>query len=858
MTDKDYNYRAVRTAAEFTKWVDLLLSRDQPFGFDIETGFVGDPVLDKIALKTMHPQWRLVGFSFSGVTPEEEAAGKQWARYVPIAHDDDVNVDDPVQVARDLWRLLQSGNAVAHNAAFELKGTGRWFREMLGDDPEYGPQVTCDFGIFPLLGDSQLLAFVADLWQGQKHKYKNTNVGQDLKSLVWHVFGHKMIEFMSLFEEYKLKKQSHARFNMLPLSATVVKYACEDALWCLKLWRLELEQVKEDEASGNYSDLPYKIELDLLPVVARMDQRGLPLDWTYMQTKLEEAEELRAQMNDEILQEISDELGDEVMNTNLGSPKQVAELLYDKLGVPQPRERGEFTRSTAEKPLQSLAKENKVVRDILTYRTVVKLIGSYLKKYLTQLNYGEEGGSPYAAEPGKAYPSHNQTGAISGRFSVDGMSYQQLPKPYRYILKNGLEYHLAFREVIKAPEDFRIVGFDYSQIQLRMMAGFAQEKAMINAFARGTDIHTATASSMLKVPVDEVTDKQRSKGKTLNFSIVFGQGPDALANSLTSPEDPVTKEDAEKLLQQYYAGFPALSDWMQGLQETARTGHYVRGLFGRRYKIWEHESALAGVRSKGDRTAVNEPIQGAEALYAKLAMVRADKAIRKAGLQDKIHLVIMVHDALEFYVHNSISTQEVIDLLGPEVSFDIEELDPNFKNFPFIAADWHEGPSLGALVEIELDDDGKIDGYSMKMEVVGTEKQKWTGDTFESVFSQYETWRKTEHPEIVNRKRAREGTLEAVRAEMPKEVEQETASKSFEIYVNHEITPQQSDDFVRVYRSKPGNNSFTIITPTQRRVLKVTSGLDLSDVNLVSLQLEGATMSEVKSEVEFDEEEIPF
>lgn len=849
------NYTTVRKAAQFTKLVDFILDRGEPFGFDIETGYVGDPIHDKIALKTMHPQWVLAGFSLSAATEEETENQKEWAMYVPIAHDDEegkgVNADDPKQIARDLWRLLQSGLAICHNASFELKGTGRWFREQLADDPEYGEAVTEDFGIFPVMGDSQLLAFVADLWQGATIRGGKTNVGQDLKSLVWHVFGHQMIKFDELFEEFNLKKKAHQRFNMLQLTPRVVKYACEDALWCLKLWRLEKSLVAVDAEAGLYDDTAYQIELALLPVVARMDQRGLPLDWAYMESKLQEAEELRQNMNEEILKEVSDRLGDEVMNTNLGSPKQVAELLYDKLGIPQPTERGEVTRSTAEKPLQSIAKEDKIVRDILTYRTVVKLIGSYLKKYLTDLNYRNDG---------KAYPSHNATGAISGRFSVDGMSYQQLPKPYRYKLKSGLEYHLAFREVIQAPEDYRIVGFDYSQIQLRMMSGFAQEKAMLSAFARGTDIHVATASSMLGVPEDQVTGKQRSTGKTLNFSIVFGQGPDALALALHTPEEPVTKEDAAKKLQQYYDGFPALRAWMDGLQATARRKEYVRGLFGRRYRIWEHDSHLRGVQSKGDRTAVNEPIQGAEALYAKLAMIRADSAIRKAGLQDKIQLVIMVHDALEFYVHKSVSTQEVIDLLGPAVSYPIENIDPNFQNFPEIKSDWHEGPTLGSLVEIELDDEGKIAKYSMKVEVAGIEPVEWEGDTFDEVYSKFEYWRNNEHPEILNRRKVKEGLLEAVRAEMPEAEESEAVeSKTFEIHITHMPTKEQVTNLRGTLDSIEGNNSYILVTPKGSVPMTIKSGADLSNVNLISLNLGGARMNEVKEVKDaMDDERHPF
>lgn len=845
-TSENFNpdYQAITSSEDFSRYTKHIIDSGLPFGFDIESGFVGEPTSDKIAIRTMHPQWILVGFSLSYSTEEDFYTNNTAAKYIPVAHDEGPNIDNVVQVAKDLWDLLQTGRGVAHNASFELKGTGRWFREVLGNDPEYGPKVNADFGIFPLLGDSLLLAFTADLWQGDKHAHGNGNVGNDLKSVVHHRFGHKMTQFKDLFEDLKLKKQSHARFNMLPVGKKEIDYACEDALWCLHVWRTAEHDAREDE---EYKDTAYKIEMALLPVVARMDQQGLPLDWAYMESKLEEAEELRQKMNDEILQEISDQLEDEVMNTNLGSPKQVSELLYDKLGIPQPRERGELSRSTAEKPLQSIAKGNKVVRDILTYRTVVKLIGSYLKKYVTTLNYGD-GESPYAAVPGKAYPSHNATGAISGRFSVDGMSYQQLPKPYFYKLKSGQEYHLAFREVIQAPEGFRIVGFDYSQIQLRMMAGFAQEKNMLNAFARGIDIHTATASSMLNVPVEEVTDKQRSIGKTLNFSIVFGQGPDALANALTTPENPVTVDDAVKLLKQYYDGFPALRDWMAGLQAIARRKEFVRGLYGRRYRIWEHFSPLRGVQSKGDRTAVNEPIQGAEAIYAKLAMVRAENAIRKAGLQDKIKLVIMVHDALEFFVHESVTTQEVIDLLGGAVSYPVEKIDKNYSGFPEIKSDWHEGPNLGALVEIDLDDNNRIETYSMKVEVTGADKVKWEGKTFDSVYDKYAEWRATQHPEVLNRKKLREGTLEAIKSEVPEE--ETTEAKVFEIRLKQNITASAAELLKEALKKTPGPHTYKIVMPAGTAKLKgLTSGVDESSQVLISFVLSevgGATMNEVK------------
>jgi hypothetical protein len=533
-------------------------------------------------------------------------------------------------------------------------------------------------------------------------------------------------------------------------------------------------------------------------------------------------------MNEEIMKKISDELK-EPISINLNSPKQVAEILYERLGVKRPKERGKETNSTAEKALQAISKGNSIVRDILTYRTVQKMIGSYLKKYITTLNYKEDG---------RAYPGHNATGAISGRFSVDGMSYQQLPKPYYYKLDDGTEFHLAFREIIQAPENHRIVGFDYSQIQLRMMAGFAQEKNMLSAFHRGVDIHTATASSMLGVPVDKVTGKQRSIGKTLNFGIVFQQGPDALAESLTSPEEEVTKEDANKKLQQYYEGFPSLRAWMTEQQQLASAKKYVTGLWGRRYYIWEMDSDLPGIQAKGLRTAINEPIQGAEALYAKQAMINADKAIREAGLEDKIQLVIMIHDALEFFVHDSIDTQTVIDLLGDAVSYPIE----GHENFPEISSDWHEGPSLGSLVEIELDENKKISGYNMKMEVSGSPTVKWEGATFDEVFDKFTYWRKHNHPE----NKGKEWYI-PLEEEAPK-----VDPKSFEIIVS-KLDKKNLTMFMKLCEHFPGENELTLIYGSNKVKIPVKTNISLKHKVTLTKIFDSVVMYETN-----EEEVLPF
>jgi len=839
-------YRAVTKASVFKSRVDKLISDNKPFGYDIESGYVGKD-RSNISTNVSHPDWRFVSFSYTN--------SEEWADSVPMYHDDEtINVDDKLSVIKDLWRLLQTGLAVAHNAYFELLGTSRLFREHLWNDPEFGEAVRASYGLFPIKADTLLIAFNMDTWTGEyscepdengrkTSTLKKVPVGKGLKELVWYVIGHKMIEFSELFEGMGLKTKSSARFNILSTTPQVIKYACEDALYCLKLLKYETKEIQSDKAAGiDFNSTALKIDKEVLYPTFHMEQVGINLDFTFLKAKLAEAENLRDEMNEEIQEEISELLGTEA-NVLLTSPKQVAELLYDKLGIEKPRERGEETRSTSEKSLTFISKNHKIIRDILTYRTVVKMIGSYLKKYITELDYYGDG---------RAWPQHNTTGAVTGRFSVSGMSYQQLPKPYYYKLKNGREFHLSFRDAIIAPEDYRIVGFDYSQIQLRLMAGMAKERTMIKAFSDGIDIHTATASSMLKIPVDKVTGKQRSTGKTLNFAIVFGQGADQLADDLSTPEEPVSIPQAEKLLQQYFTGYPELKGWMDTLIKRGELGNYIYGLFGRRYKIWEFQSSLRGVYNKGKRMAVNEPVQGGEAYYMKRAMIQADKAIREAGLQDKIKMCIMIHDALGFYVHKSISTQQVIDLLYDSVSYRDEEAMPGY---PDISSDWHEGNSFGDVIEIDLDENRQITGYSMKAEVLsstGLVTEKWKGETFNEVDEQYQLWKKTDHPEALNKRRmAGEVIPEKVVEEEIEEIPNDPKH-----YVIHILDKIKDPVKFKTLFTEPGNNTITIISGNTEKTLPGTYKLSISDKSRVTIAIGKNNMYEKHSELLL--EEIPF
>jgi DNA polymerase I-like protein with 3'-5' exonuclease and polymerase domains len=699
----DRNYGAVKSADKFTKFVDRLLEQGDPIGFDIESGYTG-PDKEKVALLPFHPDWILVGFSFTNST--------EWARYVPVAHDDPRdNADDLLEIARQLWRMLQSGLAVAHNFSFELQAVSRYFRTWLWDDTFLAKQVRESNGLYPLLSDSMIEAWLTD-------QYDPLRVGKGLKGLTKHVFDHTMVEFMDLFPEEDSEfgpgtpksKKKYVRFNTRHLVPAVVNYACEDALWCLALHKKHYQPVMDEMG------LVLRTELADLLVCAEMEQEALLLDWPMIHAKAEETALLRDEMNEEILSVLSDRLG-EPITVNLGSPKQLGDLLFNRLGLPV-KERSEKTQapSTSEKALRSIAKADPIMKRLLEWREVAKLYGSYLNKYDTELNY---------AGNGRAYPNHNQTGANTGRFSVDGVSYQQWPKPYTYELANGRKYYLNYRDLLIAPQGYRIVGYDFSQVELRVLSGMAQETAMLKAFADDVDIHRATASQMKRIPLDQVSAKDRSQGKTLNFAVVYGSGASNIAEMLTSPEAPVTTEDAQKLLDEYFSGFAKLRGWMDDQVADARGAGYVKTLFGRKQKIWEYESRQDWLRAKGDRYAVNSIVQGGAADYMKIGMVRVQKAIRKAEAEGRIpvrsvRLIMTIHDALEFYVADEVPTQTVIDIIQPAASFAVAGL-------PEIRADWHEGDRWGSVIEIKVDKQKQITGY----EYEAFDKQKFAFETLE-------------------------------------------------------------------------------------------------------------------------------
>jgi DNA polymerase I len=674
------NYDLVRSIPELKDFWDKIVSEGKPFGFDIETGYHGEDV-ERGALR--QETNLLVGFSFTN--------SLNWARYVALAHDFDENIVDHLSVAEILWNSFKTGLLVAHNVGFELRRMARFFREQLSDHPLFGSEVREAKGYFPVLSCTQVEAYIERRFQDF-----------DLKGLTVAKFDHKMIKFEELFEHLTEKKKKTFRFNILNLTSQVITYACEDALWCLAHHLDTYPKVKDQ--------LMYKVDMEITYVICDMEDCGIRYDWFFMQEASARAKDFTAKLNNEIQDELAKLLGmpETKLNINLASPKQLSEILFDKLGLTVnvyttstkgAARKEDKKMSTGAMALDILAEENPVVKQISNYKNMKRLTTSFLDKYERDYGYSPDG---------MVHPSLNQSYVRTARFSSSNPNQQNQPSvnlkddddtplSYYYKLADGDTFKLNFRDSVIAPEDFYILGFDLSQAEYRAAAGLAGETALVEAFETGEDVHKKVAMMMFKLTKDEVTKEYRSKAKTIGFGLLFGMTANALAKRLNC-----SKEEAEELFAQYFAAFPKLKRWTEKQVEFGYENGWVQTIFGRKIPIWELEDSRRWIREGGERACFNYPVQGgATGDYVRIGMVRARKIIRQMGWQDKVKLFMNVHDALEYYVHRSLNPADVIKALQPAVIFAV-------PSWPMMKADWHIGKRWGSVKELEVHEDGTV------------------------------------------------------------------------------------------------------------------------------------------------------
>ena len=395
----------------------------------------------------------------------------------------------------------------------------------------------------------------------------------------------------------------------------VYEYACEDADITLQLKNKLEPELKKHECE----DLFYHIEMPLMPVLAEMEMNGVCLD---KDSLAETSRQFTARMN-EIEARIYELAGEQF---NIASPKQVGEILFDKLKIVEKAKKtktGQYV--TSEEVLQQLRNKHEIVADILEHRGLKKLIGTYIDALPKLIN----------PRTGHIHTSFNQTVTATGRLSSSDPNLQNIPIRG----EDGKEIRKAF-----VPEPGCLFfSADYSQIELRVMAHLSQDAQMIQVFKEGKDLHAATAANIYKKGIDEVTRDERTKSKRANFGIIYGITVFGLAERLDIP-----REEAKMLIDGYFETFPQVHDYMEKSKEIARQQGYVTTLFGRRRYLPDINSQNATVRGFAERNAINAPIQGTAADIIKVAMIRISQRFKQEGIQSK--MILQVHDELNFSV----------------------------------------------------------------------------------------------------------------------------------------------------------------------------------------------------------------
>lgn len=389
-------------------------------------------------------------------------------------------------------------------------------------------------------------------------------------------------------------------------------YACDDAFATLELTKYWQNHLDEAELK-----LLYDMEVPLAIILAEMEYDGVAVDVEYL-NKL--TQEFSAQIND--LEVKIFELAGIPFNVN--SPKQVGEILFDRLGIASKKKRGKSAYSTSAEILEELASEHKICEYLLLHRQFSKLKSTYTDA-LPQL---------ISRKDGRIHTSYNQTITTTGRLSSSNPNLQNIP----IRSEEGNKIRHAF--VASDRENGVLLSADYSQIELRLMAHISRDDNLIEAFCSGEDIHTKTAANVFEVPIDGVTKDMRYKAKAVNFGIIYGQSKYGLAKALN-----IAPFAAEAFIEKYFASYPGVREYMKNTIKFAHEHGYVETIFGRkRYLLNDLASPSFPIREAAERAAINQPLQGTAADLIKMAMIELDKKLKQNNMKSK--MIMQVHDEL--------------------------------------------------------------------------------------------------------------------------------------------------------------------------------------------------------------------
>ena len=425
-----------------------------------------------------------------------------------------------------------------------------------------------------------------------------------------------LLNYRTIHIEQLIGERGKNQRNMRDLSpAEVYEYAAEDADITLRLYNVLSPKLKEAGAE----QLFYEIEMPLMPVLAEMELNGIRIDTA----SLAETSSILTSRMHQLEAQIYEAAGEQF---NIASPKQVGEILFGKMKIvdkPKKTKTGQYV--TSEEVLQQLRHKNPIVDDILAHRGLKKLLGTYIDALPKLIN----------SRTGHIHTSFNQAVTSTGRLSSSDPNLQNIPVRG----EDGKEIRRCF-----IPEEGCLFfSADYSQIELRVMAHLSGDENMAEAFRLGHDIHAATAAKIYKEDIDNVTRDQRTKAKRANFGIIYGITVFGLAERLD-----ISRAEASQLIDDYFASFPKVAQYMEQSKETARAKGYAETFFHRRRYLPDINSHNATVRNFAERNAINAPIQGSAADIIKIAMIRISRRFKAEGIKSK--MILQVHDELNFSV----------------------------------------------------------------------------------------------------------------------------------------------------------------------------------------------------------------
>ncbi len=558
----EVDYETITTEERLDHWLEQLQAADL-FAFDTETTSLN------------YMQARIVGLSFA-VEP-----GK--AAYLPLAHNY-LGAPDQLPLEETLARfkpLLEDPD-----------------RAKVGQNLKYDANVLANHNI-ALKGiacDTMLESYVLD----------STATRHDMDSLSLKYLGHKTIHF----EDIAGKGAKQLTFDQIKVEEAG-PYAAEDADVTLRLHR---ELYPRLEAIPSLKQVLTDIEVPLVPVLSRIERTGALLDRERLQ---QQSRELGERML-ELQSEAYDVAGQEF---NLGSPKQLGEILFNKLGLPVIKKTPKGAPSTAEEVLVDLAHDFPLPKLILEHRSLSKLKSTYTDKLPEMID----------PDTGRVHTSYHQAVAATGRLSSSDPNLQNIPI--------RTEEGRRIRQAFIAPEGYRLVAADYSQIELRIMAHLSGDDGLLNAFNEGLDVHRATAAEVFEVDLDQVDAEQRRRAKAINFGLIYGMSAFGLARQLHLP-----RGEAQDYIDRYFERYPGVQDYMDRTRALAHEQGFVETLFGRRLYLPEINARNKMRQQAAERTAINAPMQGSAADIIKRAMLTVDEWLGKGDTDARV--IMQVHDEL--------------------------------------------------------------------------------------------------------------------------------------------------------------------------------------------------------------------